>query len=232
MKKNLYPKLNKTYLSNKVQVKEYFTIIINYLEKYTSKINLIDIGCASGDFLNLLSKKNFDLTGVDFSKASLAIAKKKVPNATLKLLDLKKKLNLIKKYNVCTCLGTLSAFDDKFKIINKLVNIVKNNGELIILDLINEHDVNVIMRYQNNFENKIEWLSGYNTYSKRYWAQKLNSNSKIKSFTFEKFNIKTKILQNKKNPMRAWTEIRKNKNQIMVGTGQLLNYYFIKIKIK
>jgi len=32
--------------------------------------------------------------------------------------------------------------------------------------------------------------------------------------------------------MRAWTLKIKNKNQIMVGTGQLLNFYIIKIKLK
>lgn len=32
--------------------------------------------------------------------------------------------------------------------------------------------------------------------------------------------------------MRAWTFPFKNTNQIMVGTGQLLNYYIIKIKLK
>ena len=57
MKRNLYPKINKTYLTKKVKVKEYFKLIINYLENYKNEVNLIDIGCASGDFLNLLSKK-------------------------------------------------------------------------------------------------------------------------------------------------------------------------------
>ena len=233
MKKNTYPKKNKTYLDKKIKIKEYFKLTINCLKNYKNKVNLVDVGCASGDFLNFLSKKkNFNLTGIDFSKTSLDLAKEKVPNATFRLLDLKKKINLNKKYDICTCLGTLSAFDDKFKIIDKLVNLVKNKGELIILDLVNEHDVNVLVRYQNNFENKDEWLSGFNTYSKKYWSQKLKLNSKITSFTFKKFDIKKKIIQNKKNPMRAWTEKRKNKNQIMVGTGQLLNYYFVKIKIK
>ena len=172
------------------------------------------------------------MTGIDFSKASLSIAKQKVPNANFKLINLKKKINLDNKFDICTCLGTLSAFDDKFKIINKLVNIVKKKGELIIFDLINEHDVNVLVRYQSNFDNKKEWLSGFNTFSKKYWIKQLKLNLKIKSFTFEKFNINKKILQNKSNPMKTWTITQKNRNQIMVGTGQLLNYYFIKIKIK
>ena len=32
--------------------------------------------------------------------------------------------------------------------------------------------------------------------------------------------------------MRAWTFPLKKYNQITVGTGQLLNYYIVKIKLK
>lgn len=57
MKKNLYLKKNKVYCSNTANNKEYFRLIINYLERYKSNISLLDVGCASGDFLSLLSKK-------------------------------------------------------------------------------------------------------------------------------------------------------------------------------
>lgn len=233
MKSNIYPKTNKTYLKKKVNIKEYFKIVIKYLDRFKENLDLVDVGCASGDFLKLLSdKKKFSLTGIDFSKTSLNLAKKKVPSANFVLKDLKKKINLDKKFNICTCLGTLSAFDNKFLIINKLINIVKKKGELIIFDLINENDVNVLVRFQKNYEKKAEWLSGFNTFSKNYWAQNLRKNTKVKSFSFEKFNIKIKIPKNKKNPMLTWTIKSKNRNQITVGTGQLLNYYFIKIKLK
>ena len=167
-----------------------------------------------------------------FQKTLLILQKKRVPGANFILKDLKKKINLSKKFDICTCLGTLAAFDNKFKIINKLINIVKKNGELIIFDPINEHDVNVLVRYQNNFEKNTQWRSGFNTFSKNYWTQKLKENLKIKSFSFEKFNIKKNIPRTLKNPMRTWTIKSKNYNQIMVGTGQLINYYIIKIKLK
>ena len=55
--RNIYPKTNKTYLNKKIIVKEYFKIIIKYL-KNKKKLSLIDVGCASGDFLSLLSIYN------------------------------------------------------------------------------------------------------------------------------------------------------------------------------
>ena len=63
MKKNLYLKKDKVYLINKINNKEYFKIIINYLNRYKNNFSLLDVGCASGDFLSLLSGSflGFDL---------------------------------------------------------------------------------------------------------------------------------------------------------------------------
>tara|TARA_Y100000389_G_scaffold204942_1_gene261059 strand:- start:2426 stop:3127 length:702 start_codon:yes stop_codon:yes gene_type:complete len=233
MNRNLYSKKDKVYLNKKAKTKEYFKLITEYLYKYKSEVSLLDVACASGDFLSLFKKKkNFNLTGIDFSKTLINLAKKKVPNATFNVMDLSKKIKLKEKFDICTCLGTLSVFDDKFKIINKLINLVKKKGELFFFDPINENDVNVIIRYQNNYEKNHQWLTGFNTFSKKYWEKKLKQHPKIKSFSFQKFNIRTTISKNKKNPMRAWTIPFNNKNQLTVGTGQLLNFYIIKINLK
>lgn len=233
MKNNFYPKVDKTYLNKKNKTKEYFKIIINYLKKKKEKIDLIDIGCASGDFLKLIpNSKNFSLTGVDFSQKSINLAKKKVPEANFLIKDLKKKIRIKKKFDVCTCLGTLSVFDNPFKIIDKLLKITKSGGELIFFDPINENDINVLVRYQKNFLKKKQWLSAFNTFSKNYWIKMIKKNSRVKEINFSKFNMPILIKKTKKDPMRAWTFKLNYKNQIMVGTGQLLNFYIIKVKLK
>ena len=99
-------------------------------------------------------------------------------------------------------------------------------------ELINENDVNVLVRYQNNFSNDKKWLSAFNTFSKNYWKKNLHLNKKIKFISFKKFNLPFKLKKNKNNPMKTWSLKLKNKNQITVGTGQLLNYYIIHIKLK
>ena len=231
MKKNIYQKNNKTYLKKKVQDKEYFKDITKYLKKYKTQLDLIDVGCASGDFLKNLSKqKNFNLTGVDFSKKLISLARTKVPSANFFVKDIKK-INLKKKFNICTCLGTLSVFDDKFKIISKLINMTKNKGELIFFDPINNYNVNVIMRYQDNFKKNSKWLSAFNIFSKEHWISNIIKNKKVKNVKFTKFKFPFPLKRSLKNPMNAWTFKLKNENQIMTGTGQLLNFYIIKIKL-
>ena len=60
MKKNFYTKKNKIYVDKNINKKEYFELIFNYLKNKKSKLDILDVGCASGDFLYLLSKiKNF-----------------------------------------------------------------------------------------------------------------------------------------------------------------------------
>ena len=44
--------------------------------KFSRKIDVLDIGCGAGFLTNALSQEGHNVTGIDFSKASLSIAKK------------------------------------------------------------------------------------------------------------------------------------------------------------
>ena len=49
---------------------------------------ILDVGCGSGDNLEALARENnYELAGVDFSEQALAIARRRVPQATLGILD-------------------------------------------------------------------------------------------------------------------------------------------------
>ena len=232
LEKNFYPKNNTTYINKSVKIKEYFKIIGNYIFNKTSKsLKLLDAGCGSGDFLWYMSKnKNIDGYGVDFSNKFISLAKKKIPKFTFKVKDIRKKISQ-NKFDICTCLGTLSAFDDPFKIVTSLINITKRGGEIILFDLINENNVNVIVRYQNYFDNDNKWLTAFNTFSKQKWIDEIKKNKSVKKIEFKKFQISINIKKNKKNPMKTWTTSINNSKQIVVGTGQMLNYYIVKIKL-
>jgi ubiquinone/menaquinone biosynthesis C-methylase UbiE len=81
IKKEKYPKVDKKYLTKNIQKKQYFEtikkIIINDKKKSAS---IMDIGCASGDFLNLFKNKpQYSLHGFDYSSALIKLAKKNYP---------------------------------------------------------------------------------------------------------------------------------------------------------
>ena len=87
------------------------------------------------------------------------------------------------------------------------------------------------MRYQNYFDNDNKWLTAFNTFSKQKWIDEIKKNKSVKKIEFKKFQISINIKKNKKNPMKTWTTSINNSKQIVVGTGQMLNYYIVKIKL-
>ena len=75
--KDNYLKNNKTYLNKKIFVKEYFKEI-NKMIPNKKGIKLLDVACASGDFIYYLnrSKNNLTLSGLDYAPELLKLAKK------------------------------------------------------------------------------------------------------------------------------------------------------------
>ena len=59
MKKNIYKLNNNIYLKEKKKVKEYFKKIYLLIKKNNKnkKISIVDVGCASGDFLCFLKSR-------------------------------------------------------------------------------------------------------------------------------------------------------------------------------
>ena len=52
---------------------------------------ILDVGCGSGDNLEALARENrYELSGVDVSEQALAIARQRVPNASLGVLDVQR----------------------------------------------------------------------------------------------------------------------------------------------
>lgn len=228
IKKNQYIKNNPKYLKRNVVIKDYFKEIKKILlKKYQNKkISLIDVACASGDFLYYLKKiKNFELSGIDYSKELLNNAKNKNTNIEFKKIDIKKNNNFKKKFDVVTCLGTMSVFDDWEIPIKNLFKLCKKNGLIILYDPINIYHIDTILR----FKKEGKWFSGFNLFSKETIVRKFKHINKKCKIKFTKFDLKTN-LKMKKNKMNAWTTKIDNRKRIMVGTSQVLDFYLIKIK--
>lgn len=228
IKKNKYTKDNTTYLKKKIIIKDYFKEIKKILsrEYKNKKISLVDVGCASGDFLYFIkSIKNFKLTGIDYSKKLLRLARIKNKNIKFQNINLKNNNNFKKKFDVVTCLGTMTAFDDWKIPLKNLFKLCKKNGEIILYDPINIYNIDTILRYKKDEK----WLSAFNLFSKKTitkYFKKINQRCKIK---FIEFTLKTH-LKKKKNKMNAWTVKIDNKRRLMVRTSQILDFHIIKIK--
>jgi ubiquinone/menaquinone biosynthesis C-methylase UbiE len=229
IKKEKYPKVDKKYLTKNIQKKQYFEtikkIIINDKKKSGS---IMDIGCASGDFLTLFKNKpQYSLHGFDYSNALIKLAKKKLPVANFNVENILSPKNK-KKFDYCVCLGVLNIFNDFKKPLKNILKFVKKGGLLFIFTHINYYNINVRVQFQKT-ENR-HWYSGVNSFSKLALQEFFIKNKKIKKFKIIKHQLKQTIRKNKKNPMHAWTVTLDGKKSLISGAGIVYDQAIIVIQ--
>ena len=69
-----------------------------YLAFLKPKSSILDIGCGAGNKANYLSNKGFKVTGIDFSKKIIELAKEQVPQVNFYTKDIKQPLNMEEQF--------------------------------------------------------------------------------------------------------------------------------------
>jgi len=233
-----YQKNDPVYLDAKIydHPKESYKQIVSLISSACGNkpISLVDVGCASGGFISH-AKSRLNLshcTGIDISDALLAQARQHLPDVEWLVDSILEPSALNgRQFDVCTCIGTVSIFDDLHPALTNLFSLVKKAGLLYIFDLINDDPVDVLMRYRiMQPEGASEWQPGFNVRSLASYEQflkRLDSGVLIKLFDFE---LSARI-EKTANPMRAWTlQTEQKRTQLVVGTGQLLNFKILEIR--
>lgn len=237
-KRNTYAKNDPVYLNMEkcFHPKESFKAVANSIRlRYgNGPIDLIDVGCASGAFLKYV-KHTLNIkrgTGMDISEAHLKLARKIVPGAKfIQGSILNPRDCETGKYDVCTCLGTLSIFDEFECAIRNLCRLVKKGGYIYIYDAVNDDPIDVLMRYRRVEERKCSrWMSAFNIRSAATYVKIVKQVHRNARVSIEDFRLPL-ALPKGEDPMRAWTiQTESNANQIVVGTGQMLNFKIIEIE--
>lgn len=118
--------LNKT--KNNYEIGE----IIN-LEKKNKYTKILDIGCGTGNHVNLLTNKNYEAIGIDQSKDMIKKAKLKYPNCDFVIKDFFKNDFDYNSFTHILCLGrTIYEISNKEKFFESCYSLLMNNGLLII----------------------------------------------------------------------------------------------------
>lgn len=125
-----------------------------YIEKIWTKYNLkpslvAELGCGTGNMTQRLSKKGYDMIGIDLSEQMLSIAKKKAETENLNILYLNQDMREFELFGtvdsiICIC-DSINYILEYNELVNvfKLANNYLNPGGLFIFDL------NTIYKFQN-----------------------------------------------------------------------------------
>ena len=235
--KNKYKKNDPTYLSDYEykNPKEYFKKLASLINGRFGQtpISIIDVGCASGSFLYyLMNQINIEKgIGIDISEQHLIQARAMVPE--MNFLE-ESVLNLpnpeLSTFDVCTFLGTMGIFENIKDILCNLINLVKKEGVLYIFDSVNNSPVDMVSRYRTvSDESFSKWNGASYVRSKKTYEILIKQIDEDLNVTFHDFEMPFPIKKTV-NPMRAWTIPTHNqKNQLVVGTGLMLNCKIIEI---
>ncbi len=98
---------------------------LNKIVKNEKKKKILEIGASTTDFLNLLSKKKYDLYAVEPSKQKIN-KKIKFFNQTFE------KINFKNKFDVIACFHTLEHIFDINVFLSKILKIIKDKGYLFL----------------------------------------------------------------------------------------------------
>ena len=95
--------------------------------------NVLDIACADGYGVNILSKHVNNIVGIDNKKEYLDIGKKRYKDSKISFLNVDVDINDIQgTYDGIVCFETIEHVKYPEKLLNNLYNILESNGLLIL----------------------------------------------------------------------------------------------------
>jgi ubiquinone/menaquinone biosynthesis C-methylase UbiE len=128
--KEFYEKNIKLYENERILTKLYLFYKILLVNKKGSYDNVLDVGCATGKFLNLVNAKN--KIGIDVSGKVLIIAKKKHKKinfviASAEFLPFKNEV-----FDLVTCFDVLEHVSNQKKVLLEIYRVAKKDCKVII----------------------------------------------------------------------------------------------------
>ena len=170
--------------------------------------NILDLGCGGGLISESMSRLGCKVTGIDFVKKNIEVAKlhakKKKLNINYIHADIEKYITN-KKYDVIIMFEILEHLNNWRTFIKKINNNLKKNG-IIIISTINR---NILSKYLAIYfaENILKWIpKGTHTYEKFIKPQEIKENMKVinlnlmnlKGMVFDPINLNWKLSNNTK----------------------------------
>lgn len=217
--------------------KEIFQFIANLIEdeERGDAQSLLDIGCATGEFLYYLGQRfpGWRMSGIEPSASMVARAREVQPDVDFQegsVLD--ESLFAEKCHDVVICNGVLSIFDDPEPAIRNLIDCTRDGGTVYIGNSINPDPIDVIVRVRRANNEDAPWEKGWNIFSRAWIERILEGSDRVTGFEWFPFPMPFALPKRPEDPMRAWTiETEDDPFQRVNGARIIRNVEIVRIGI-
>ena len=183
--------------------KDYYDTIYNLVESMGHK-NILDIGCASGDFFHFLPHDDVDGLGIDISEELIqaAIDKNNNKKISFRCVDLLKDRDLkSNKYDLITILGTLLTIEDHKSFLDPVFEMAPK--QIIINDFFSHDGIDIRCGFKRANSVEQDFSYAYNIRSLDTINGYLSTKSDY-TVQFEPYNLSTRLVQNSDDAMRNY----------------------------
>lgn len=217
------------------EVKELFKDFSQRIRKHfngkTEYLDILDIGCASGELPYFLKKDlhtKGKVWGFDFSEELIGNAYKRFgENAGINFfVDNAADFKLQATFDVIAMSSVLSLFDDPYPILANILNHLNGGGIVLISGIFNDYNIDVRARYKLDSEH--EWHSGAvaNQFSKKAIGEFLEKAGYRYTFSTQ---IMPFDIPPKEEPTRSWTVNVNGERWLTNGLQLLYNIQILEI---
>lgn len=178
------------YLTKTSRTKDYYPLVYDLIEIKGYK-SVLDVGCASGDFINLMKIDGVKCVGLDMQKDLIAEAKSRSNNPNVSFIHgniLEDNFLIDMSIDCITCFGTAVTIENLALLLERFISF---KPKLIFInDCINVNGLDVVVGYRR--QGSSEFNYPYNIRCIDTWKQLLKEFPEY-SIEFEEYTMKTHL---------------------------------------
>ena len=209
------------------QPKEYFKFMVQQTrQRKPQPASILDIGCASGDFLHYLATcfPEAELHGVDILESLVKASEAKVPGTTcyvgdINALDFKPR----QQYDVVYMPGVHSIFDSCEHWVRNMSSLIAPGGIGLLFGLFNPEAYDVLVKVRKSGEEGA-FESGWNCFSCETIGREFESHGHRVEFI--RWEVPLDIPHNDADPLRSFTTPMPGGRRLTTNATRIIHDFY------